>query len=1122
MACPQGTLQLLTGSASCRNCPAGFDLLPAPLPVAQTHLTARACAPFATMIALVWTSGVNPATLLAQVFVADLLPSWLSVDVSGSTLISVQSSQIPPPSSVSSPVNFSVSVSQNCRSQPWTATVSVDVQGADPSFLVGQSPSATVFACPDFALTIGFQFGSCPALVAVTALLANLSSLPPFVAVTVGGGVLQLTGTLPAGVDNLSVIGVITNGNTTIYSTVANISRSVDSLPVFTAPSSASVNACPRAVIPFSLVPGKCGLTSLSAELSDGTALPSFLTAVADHTTIVMSGDVPELYPTFSIVAVAMTISNLSIVSPAVQVVRPVINGSVNLSVTLANSEGLTQQQSVSGGVTMLSAVAAFGVTITVTIAVDAGAKQRCSAVPLLYNDAPPPPHSQPSASSTSHGTFGVPSWMVVTTSQSKIEFSGTPSKFTAALSESPFVFFVWANDGAAFPTVCVNLTLQQSLIIHSTLGNSTNITTSAGSGLGIFLSTPSPLVSLNMQLPADLLGGVTLVCPAQGVITAFCSFDLTTGSLGAFGTTDGINALLQSLSIALTAGTNIVLGTADMLASDSLNPFPLSAAVQLGRFRQYSGLQQLQAVTLRATVGKPLSVNLNPYFTSPSGVTFSLAGSDVVGAWLSVQSGFLLGTPPSPAQVLLFHVQATEKFTSITVNATLNVSWPLPPIPQQAVAFRQQAQTSTLLDIRLPQTIFSDPENGTLTFSAGLDRGTSPLPAFMTFDSAALRLSGTAAPGDVGSYSIIITAISRWGDWEGNATTIVIVSVVMSWEDFFAYVYTMIGYGLSGLTAVASALVYRALLRNILLPTVYRRRTLPAEFISGRYTLRSPSSEEPIPSSDIASATVTRLSTGPEDSAVLPWYVLMQRRKQDGEYLDPEAKATGASWITFKTHRDKSVILVVDMKQLEALVASGEVLPSDEYILEVTSSGWWCSGFLIEAATFSPSCFLSDGEIELQTLKLPHQEVEGVDLHPPGGIARAPPSAAEDYHDIVRREISQLKQDLELRLFIQAQHPQAAAKQQNQTGGDMTNAVDPASDPTAVQQDFLDELLRSDSGELSEKPEDGGLHSEMQTVKAGMRWMQTQINTLQLQMNGREPPKVVDPYASFVHQSVI
>ena len=988
-SCPIGTLQPATGSSSCPICPTGLDSLPAPLATSDTQLVAQACTAYSNMIPLIWSSVATASMLSAQVRVTGSLPDWLTV-VADSSLsrLSLSSLHVPPVASLDSPVlNFTVTITQNCRKNPWITTVYLAVQGSEASFLAGQSPTAAINACPDFAFTFGLQLGSCPSQVRVEALLANFSSVPSFVAFTFGGGVLQLTGTLPAGFDNLSVIGVIyRSSGKTIYSTVAYIVRSADSLPLFASPLLPSVDACPNVAVKFSLIPAKCGLTRLSVTFLNGSSLPSFLSYESDLSTLVVSGTVPEQYPTFSIIAVATTISNHTVTSESVRIVRPILNGSANLTISVLNSDGrvakFPESVAVGGSTSVIDVDVWFGVTTTISIGVDSGNGARCSSsIPLVHGDAAPPQLLPSARAASSPGTSGLPSWLSINAAAtSKLEFYGTPLKDSAQLSQSPFHFFVWANDGSSYPTAWINLTLHQSLTLVATSMQNTT-------GLGLALTTPSALMSLNIQVPLEAVHSVTLVCPAQGAITAFCSFDPSTGNLGAFGTSDGINTLLQSLRVATAAGMNISAAPrAGFLATDSVNPQPLAANIPLARLPKYPGLVQLQPITFNATIGKPVQGNINPYFSSPSIIAFMILGT-VASDWLTVQNGFFNGVPRSPPRTVIVEMMASEKYTSITTNATLQLVWPIPPVANFPIAIQQKVLTSDMLDIRLPSSTFTDPENGTLVYTAGLDTpGTSPLPAFLTFDPVSMRLSGTPSPDDVGIHNVKITAFSRWGDWEGNATTVVQINVAMSWQDFFSYVYTMIGYGLSVMTGIASALVYRASLRNNFFPYRYRRQTLPEGFITGYYTLRDPLTEKPTPKSSIASVTVAALKPQKTEQnksswstfSLVPWFAATQQRKQDVGLLDPDSESTGVPWVTFQTHRNKSVVVIVDIAKLEGLVASGEVLSDEEYMLEVTGSGWWSDGFVLEAFIFSPSCFLGEMDMEMMLGRDPPQNSRG------------------------------------------------------------------------------------------------------------------------------------------------
>ena len=69
----------------------------------------------------------------------------------------------------------------------------------------------------------------------------------------------------------------------------------------------------------------------------------------------------------------------------------------------------------------------------------------------------------------------------------------------------------------------------------------------------------------------------------------------------------------------------------------------------------------------------------------------------------------------------------------------------------------------------------------------------------------------------------------------------------------------------------------------------------------------------------------------------------------------------TGVSWVRLAPTREKTVELVVNIPMLQHLVSIGEVLPEEEFYVEVISTGKWYSGTVLEAFIFCVNDVLHD-----------------------------------------------------------------------------------------------------------------------------------------------------------------
>ncbi|MEI7171630.1 putative Ig domain-containing protein [Pectobacterium parmentieri] len=151
--------------------------------------------------------------------------------------------------------------------------------------------------------------------------------------------------------------------------------------------------------------------------------------------------------------------------------------------------------------------------------------------------------------------------------------------------------------------------------------------------------------------------------------------------------------------------------------------------------------------------------------FTDPDGDTLSLSATLANGSplpsWLTFNSatGTFSGTPGNAdVGTLSIKVIANDSGASISTTFSLTVTnandAPVvaTPIPAQSVA------QDGSLNFIIPAGTFTDPDGDTLTLSATLANG-SPLPSWLTFNTATGTFSGTPVNADVGSLSIRITA---------------------------------------------------------------------------------------------------------------------------------------------------------------------------------------------------------------------------------------------------------------------------------------------------------------------------------------------------------------------------
>ncbi|MBA0215754.1 putative Ig domain-containing protein, partial [Pectobacterium brasiliense] len=235
---------------------------------------------------------------------------------------------------------------------------------------------------------------------------------------------------------------------------------------------------------------------------------------------------------------------------------------------------------------------------------------------------------------------------------------------------------------------------------------------------------------------------------PLPGWIT----FNPTTGT---FSGTPG-NADVGSLSIRVTAtdGSNASVYTDFSLTVTNVNDTPVVAT-------PIPAQSVAQGGSLSFTV--PAGTFTDPDVGDTLTLSATLANGSPLPGWLTFNAatGTFSGTPVN-ADVgsLSIRVTATDGSNasvhtdfSLTVTNVNDAPVVATPIPAQSVA------QDGSLNFTVPAGTFTDPDVGdTLTLSATLTNG-SPLPGWLTFNSATGTFSGTPGNADVGSLSIRVTA---------------------------------------------------------------------------------------------------------------------------------------------------------------------------------------------------------------------------------------------------------------------------------------------------------------------------------------------------------------------------
>ncbi|MES2017800.1 MAG: putative Ig domain-containing protein [Pseudomonadota bacterium] len=146
---------------------------------------------------------------------------------------------------------------------------------------------------------------------------------------------------------------------------------------------------------------------------------------------------------------------------------------------------------------------------------------------------------------------------------------------------------------------------------------------------------------------------------------------------------------------------------------------------------------------------------------------TVAMANGDPLPAWLSfdAQTGTMSGTPGyADSGLLQLRMTATDKLGLSAAGDFKLVVHNVDPGPElrQAVA-NQNATEASLFSVTIPAGTFADPDGGAVWYKLAL-AGDTPLPAWLTFDSASMTLSGTPGDADTGALQLRLTAIDSSG----------------------------------------------------------------------------------------------------------------------------------------------------------------------------------------------------------------------------------------------------------------------------------------------------------------------------------------------------------------------
>ena len=266
---------------------------------------------------------------------------------------------------------------------------------------------------------------------------------------------------------------------------------------------------------------------------------------------------------------------------------------------------------------------------------------------------------------------------------------------------------------------------------------------------------------------------------PGHQAVTTYQIYEAGgSGSLSVNGSPVSANSTATAIqvsslnSVALLAGSSIGSDTLEIRAENAAGFWGDWQSVSVGVAASAAALAapvlETQTAAQTWAVGSQFALVLpSSAFTDPQkeSLTYSatLANGAALPSWLNfdTQTQCFYGTAPTSAQGLSLLVTATDS-SGLSSSETINLSLStLPPTVSSAVANLAFAEGHAIA-YTVPSSTFSDPQNETLTLTAGLQNGAA-LPSWLTFNPATGTLTGTA-PQSAQSLVIALTATDSSG----------------------------------------------------------------------------------------------------------------------------------------------------------------------------------------------------------------------------------------------------------------------------------------------------------------------------------------------------------------------
>jgi hypothetical protein len=214
--------------------------------------------------------------------------------------------------------------------------------------------------------------------------------------------------------------------------------------------------------------------------------------------------------------------------------------------------------------------------------------------------------------------------------------------------------------------------------------------------------------------------------------------------------------------------GTEPAAGSPVTVVVTATDTYGLSASESFLLATPSAPVLRTQTTTQRAATGSAVKIALpSTTFVDPQGskltYTATLADGQALTSWLSFNASTLTftGTAPASATSVSIKLTATDTY-GLSSSETFTLAVGAAPVLSTQTA-NQTWSAGQPVTLTLPASLFTDPQNSTLTLSATQSNGTA-LPSWLSFNATTGTFTGTVPAGNYGTLGLKVTATDALG----------------------------------------------------------------------------------------------------------------------------------------------------------------------------------------------------------------------------------------------------------------------------------------------------------------------------------------------------------------------